>query len=327
MATRSGAIANDAVAEQAAQEFLSLGGSAVGAVLSGFFAAAGAYAGVLLGPVSVLVGAVGSGVRAFDGRPRQPGMGVKRPRGFRSTEPIPDAARVAIPTAVAAVLVAHAYDGSQKLGGIIKAGTRQARRSGADSRAALLSRVRAAGAAALTEAEFARALMRVAGASQGGVITPADFGTVPEIDQVATPRTVGDVELLEPPWAAQPGEPAPGSDIGTGSAVCAVDVRGVFAALCYRRVHDGFPIDEVELEAPLCAAPVQRSVERVAPGSRLPIPAPIAIRVDRSRVPVEVLCAPRARVIDEMALRTSPWRLRRDPQTQAVQVVAPAVAP
>ena len=40
MAIRSGAIANDRVAEEAAQELLALGGSAVGAVLSGFFAAA-----------------------------------------------------------------------------------------------------------------------------------------------------------------------------------------------------------------------------------------------------------------------------------------------
>ena len=65
MAIRSGAIANDRVAEEAAQELLSSGGSAVGAVLSGFFAAAGGYAGVLLGPVSVLVGGVGIGMRGF----------------------------------------------------------------------------------------------------------------------------------------------------------------------------------------------------------------------------------------------------------------------
>ena len=41
------------------------GDSVVGAVLSGFFAACGAYAGILLGPLSLLVAGVGSGVRAF----------------------------------------------------------------------------------------------------------------------------------------------------------------------------------------------------------------------------------------------------------------------
>jgi hypothetical protein len=323
MATRSGTIANDAVAELAAQEFLALGGSAVGAVLCGFFAAAGAYAGVLLGPVSVLVGAVGSGVRAFDGRLRQPGLGAKRPRGYRTKDAIPDAARVAVPTGVAATLVAHAYDGSQKLGGIVKAGVRQAKRGGAESRAALLTRVRSVGAAALTEAAFSRSLLRVAGASQGGLITPADFGAAAEIDQPAARRVVGDAVLLEPPWATQAKQLAAGTDIGTGSAVCAVDVRGVFAALCYRRVRDGFPIEDIEVEVPLCAVPVRRGVKRLAPGTRLLAPAPIAIRVDAAGAPVEVLAAPSATILDQAALRTTPWRLRRDPHTQTVEVVSP----
>src|SRR5688572_32963231 len=109
MKVRSAAIANDSVAEEAAQDFLLSGGSAVGAVLSGFFAASGAYAGVLLAPLSLLVAGVGSGARAFDGRLRQPGRGTKRPRGFKQNEAIPDAARVAVSASVAAAMVAHAY--------------------------------------------------------------------------------------------------------------------------------------------------------------------------------------------------------------------------
>ncbi|MGC4065984.1 MAG: hypothetical protein QM784_15310 [Polyangiaceae bacterium] len=86
---RSCSLSNDIVAAEAADECLLAGGSAVAAVLCGFFAAAGAYSGVLLGPLSLLVAGVGSGARAFDGRLRQPGLGTKRPRGFRDEESHP----------------------------------------------------------------------------------------------------------------------------------------------------------------------------------------------------------------------------------------------
>src|SRR5262245_50858028 len=99
---RSAAVANDPAAEDAASDYLLSGGSAIGAVLAGYFAAAGAYAGVLLGPLTVLIGGTGMGARAFDGRLRQPGLGTKRPRGFLPEETIPDAARIGVPTGVAA---------------------------------------------------------------------------------------------------------------------------------------------------------------------------------------------------------------------------------
>ena len=50
------------------------------------------------------------------------------------------------------MVVAHAYDGSQRLEAIVKAGVRRARRQRAAARAALLERVGSGGAAALTEA-------------------------------------------------------------------------------------------------------------------------------------------------------------------------------
>ncbi len=316
MTTRAAAIANDPIADEAAQEFLASGGSAVGAVLTGFFAAGGAFAGVLLGPVSILVGGVGAGARAFDGRLRQPGLGTKRPRGFKEGEEIPDSARVAIPTGVAAALVAHAYDGSQRLGTILKPGISRAQRSGADARAALLKRIRSAGATALSEAGFVRPMLRVAGPSQGGLVTPSDFGAVPDLDQAAAERKLGDGSLVEPPWAD---EGASAEATGTGFSVCAIDVRGVFAALCYRRVSDGLPIDELDLEAPLAAVPVQRGVARVAPGARIPAPAPIAIRRDASGTPVAVLAGPLALRLDDPAAAKPLLGIKRDAKTQATE--------
>jgi gamma-glutamyltranspeptidase/glutathione hydrolase len=319
MKARSAAIANDPVADEAAQEYLLSGGSAVGAVLSGFFAAAGAHSGVLLAPVSMLIAGVGAGARAFDGRLRQPGRGTKRPRGFKSGEEIPNAARVAVPAGVGALLVAHAYDASQRLSSIMKAGISRAERTGAEGRGDLLRRVRAVGAGAMAEAAFVRPMLRVAGPSQGGLVTPSDFGAVNDIDQPAGERKVGGLTLSEPPWALEWEGDA--QELGIGCAVCAVDVRGVFAALSYRRVVDGLVIDELDLEAPLIAVPVRRGVKRVAPAAPLPAPAPIAIVRDASGAPSEVIAAPTAPQLDETALSGRLLRLRRSPATQEVQIV------
>jgi hypothetical protein len=216
---RSAVISNDPIAEEAAQDFMLSGGSAVGAVLTGYFAAAGAYAGVLLAPVSILIGGVGAGARAFDGRLRQPGRGTKRPRGFKAGEAIPDAARVSVPMGVAAALVAHAYDGSQKLGSIMKAGISRAERVGAEGRAQLLRRVRAVGAAALSEPGFVRPMLHIAGPSQGGLITPSDFGPATDIDQPVAERDVEGQGFFEAVWAS---EPVPDLDgLGIGCSLCA----------------------------------------------------------------------------------------------------------
>lgn len=318
MKSRSAAIANDPVAEEAAQDFLLSGGSATGAVLSGFFAAAGAYAGVLLGPVSIVVAGVGAGTRAFDGRLRQPGLGTKRPRGFKADEAIPEAARVAVPTSFSAALVAVAYDGSQKLGTIMKSGISRAQRAGAESRAAVLKSIRSLGAGAMNDTSFVRPMLRVAGLSQGGLLTPSDFAAVPtDLDCEARVRPFDGSALIEAPWSEEATDVDP-AELGIGCVVCAVDVRGVFAALSYRRLTDGFLLEDLELEAPLAAVPVQRGVTRVAPGARLPAPAPMAIRRDAEGSLVEVVAAPAATRLGARELEAAPLSLARNPSTLEV---------
>lgn len=302
MKRRAFAVSNDPVAAEAAREQLGAGGSAVAAVLAGFFAAAGAHAGVLLGPVTLLVGGVGVGARAFDGRLRQPGLGAKRPRGVVAPSAVPDAARIAVPTAISALAVALAYDGGRSLGSLVKPGISRAERSGADARAGVLRLVRSAGAGAFHDTTFVRAMLRVAGPSQGGLLSPADFAAVPDVDADAPARSVGERRLYEAPWVHE-AEGMDASALGSGCAVCAVDVRRVFAALSYRRLAAGFTVEELELEAPLAAVPVMRGVPRVTPGARLPAPAPVALVADGSGACTELLAAPAATVIgpDELA--------------------------
>ena len=316
MRSRALAISNDPIAEEAAIAQLGQGGSAVGAVLAGFFAAAGGYSGVLLSPLTILVAGIGTGGRAFDGRLRQPGLGTKRPRGFLPEETVPAAARVAVPAAIAAAAVANAYDGAKSLGSLIKHGILRAERAGADARAEVLGRVRSAGQVAFSEQSFTRPFLRLAGPSEGGLVTPADFLNVTEIDHAATTRHIAGSDFLEPPWTDTTLDKPMPAELGIGAVVCAVDVRGVFAAVAYFRPSDGLEIDDLALLAPFVAVPTQRGVPRQTPGSPLPAPAPIAVRCNAEGVPVEVLAEPGARSIHF----GSPARLSisRDPVSREV---------
>ncbi|HYQ05199.1 MAG TPA: hypothetical protein VER96_41275 [Polyangiaceae bacterium] len=316
MRLRALAISNDPIAEEAAVAQLGQGGSAVGAVLAGFFAAAGGYSGVLLSPLTILIAGIGTGGRAFDGRLRQPGLGTKRPRGFLPDEPIPPAARIAVPGSVAAAAVANAYDGAKSLGSLVKHGILRAERAGAEGRAEILGRVRSLGQVAFSEQAFSRPFLRLTGPSEGGLVTPADLTNVTDIDHAASTRNVAGSGFLEPPWSeGAVGDSLP-PELGIGAAVCAVDVRGVFAAAAYFRPADGLEIDDLALLAPYVAVPTQRGVPRQTPGSPLPAPAPIAVRCNENGVPVEVCAEPGAPVLNF----GSPARLSllRDPISREV---------
>lgn len=319
---RFAAISNDPVAEQAAGESLLGGSSALAAVLAGFFASAGANAGVLLGPLSILVAGVGSGVRAFDGRLRQPGLGTKRPRGFRDEEPVPDAAYVAVPNAMAAVAVAQAYGEDRALGTIVKYGIQSAQRAGADARAEILQVVRGMGAAAFSDPAFVRPLLHVAGASEGGLLTPTDLAVVPaDVDVPAVTHPAG-YGWFEPPWAGDgelESELVAKRDVGGQMTTIAFDARGVAAAVSYQRVRDGVSIEALDLEAPRGAVPVLRGITRVTPGERIPCPASIALKFEAGR-PVEVAASPGVTRLIDGELESPQLAIRRDHATRTLSV-------
>lgn len=312
-AIRVAAISNDPVAEQAAAEILLSGGTALGAVLSGFFASAGANSGVLLGPVSILVAGVGSGVRSFDGRLRQPGLGVKRPRGFRDEDPVPDAAYVAVPSSMSAIAVALAYDDERSLSSVIRGGIQQAQRVGADARAELLKVVRGAGAAAFADPAFMRPLLHVAGPSEGGNLTANDFTAVPtEIDVPAVSHPERS-DWFEVPWAA--GNPGAITPNCTEVSVLSFDARGVAAALCFQRVRDGINLDALELEVSRAAIPVLRGVSRVAPGERLATAASMAVQFEAGR-PSAIIASPSVVRLGTREIENPQLSIRRDAATR-----------
>jgi gamma-glutamyltranspeptidase/glutathione hydrolase len=312
MTLRSVAVADDPVVQEAADDVLLSGGSALGAVAAGFFAAAGAHSGVLLSPLSLITAGAGLGARAFDGRCRQPGLGTKRPRGFKEGESIPDAARVGVPAAITALLVALGYEEQTKVSRVVRFALKRARDSGADGRAEILERIRAVGAGAVSEAAFARPLIHVAGEAVGGALTTTDLRGITDVDVAATSMDAGGARWVVAPWALTPYPAADADTLGRGHAICAVDVRGAFVGLTYRRVMTGLPIEETELEAPLVASPVLRGVTRVAPGAPIACPAPVAIRLDETGSPVEIVAAPAALALDAETLASARLRIRWD---------------
>ncbi len=296
MRTRAAALATEELVEEVAASELVRSHSAVAAVVAGYFAAAGAHPGVLLGPVTLLVAGVGSGGRVFDGRVRQPGLGARRPRGFVE-QAVPVAAKVAISTSIPAMTVALAYDRRATLTAVARAGARAALGAGSPARARLLERVAEVGPAALSDSSVVRPMLHLASPSEGGLLTPADFTAAADLVLDARERTTATGVVLEPPWADVKPEPMAGN--GTRHGICAVDAEGVYAALAYECLEEGLEVAALGLVAPLVAVPVRRGTPRVAPGTRLPASAPLAILCDEAGAPFEVTAtlqaAPRAK--------------------------------
>jgi hypothetical protein len=285
---RSLARSNDPICEGAAGEELAKGASAVDAVLAGYFAAAGAYPAVLLGPVTLLVGGTGSGDRAFDGRVRQPGKGAKRPRGTLPGEEPPRAAYVGVPCSVPALAVALGYGGTASLGRLVQAGIALARERGAERRAAVLSRVGEVGALSFSEPELSRVLVRSFGAPSGGLLTPADFARPEQLDAQAS----RDAGRLAAPWAAEAKSP-----FLRGTTVSAIDVNGLFVAAAFECQPEALYVEELELSAPLLAVPTLRGVPRTAPGTPLAAAAPVWIDYDDAGGALELWAAPGASAV------------------------------
>jgi hypothetical protein len=273
------AASSEGVAEEAALHALKLGGTTGDALIAGFFAAAGSRPGVLFSPVQILIAGPGVGVRAFDGRARQPGAGVRRPRGFVRGQEIPAAAYAAVPASISALALLHAHHGELSFARLADDGATIARSMGSSEREALITRAGQYGPSALREAGPLRAILAVAGRVEGGLLSEADFGDVRP--DTALPREVevtAQRHLLLPPWSA------PEAPQRTIEVIAAVDVRGVVGVLAYAPDAEGLPVPELGVSLPRDAVVVRRGIPRVLPGEPLPCPAPIMI-VTADRLP------------------------------------------
>lgn len=308
---KSGALASCPVAREAAESALAAKGGALSSVLAGFFAAAGMDAGVLFSPVQLLVGGLGAGAFAYDGRPRQPGREVKRPRGFREDEEIRPAARAAVPGSLVALSIACAYQSGASLLAASKAGVTQAKAAGSKRRADFIDRIAGLGAASLSEPSLKRTLLTRFGPPEGGQWGHQDLVPLESVQQRASERR----SRLVVPWvdATPPEGGLSGvSAAGQAHALLAIDASGLFCALSYRSLPEDLVLEEFEVAVPALARPVLRGVPRVAPGTPLTGPARLALtRDDRGR-----LDGVEAQVSDH----GEALRLVRDAETKLVSV-------
>lgn len=271
------AVASAPEVEAAAEEVLAKG-NAVDAAVAGVFAACATSPGVLLGPVQLLVGGGGAGLRAFDGRVRQPGIGAPRPRGFQKDEEVPDAARVGAPWLPATLSVALATSGTATFKQVIAPALALAKGS---PRFDVLSKIAARGPRALEERPLGAELLAVAGRPNSGLLTSDDLSSQ-RPDVVTAARTKhGARFVIELPWArideGMPTTPARAVSVGSVRAVATVDRHGAFAIACWDEGIDGLPLEGVGLRAPLFAEPVLRGQTRVRPGDARPAAGPIAL--------------------------------------------------
>lgn len=284
-ARRRASAASQGVAADVAAEALARG-NAVDAVAAAVLSAAAESPSVLLGPVQILVGGAGAGLRAIDGRNLQPGVGQPRPRGFREGDVVPPAARVATPALPAALAAALALGAGATLARALGPAIEIARAKSKE-RAATLRRLSRRGAGAMGESAIRDELLAAAGRVAGGVLGEGDFDAV--LPQVASARLRerGALEIASVPWC----EGANGSAV---EIVAAADARGLVAVASYEIAPEGLSIDALGLVAPFAAEPVRRGETRVRPGSPRPAAAPIALAL-REAVVELAMGAPRAR--------------------------------
>jgi len=271
VAARCEAVASESHVAQAARDALSYG-NAVDAVVAGVLVAVAESPSVLLGPVQMLVAGAGAGVRAVDGRVRQPGLGVPRPRGFLASEQVPPQARVGVPALPAALAWVLASLGSATPLRVTGAAIERAR-GRSPERARVLEAFARRGAAALVDDGVVGELTAVAGRSVSGLLTREDLASVrPNIqsrdDQALEPSGVFTV-----PWRGDVPH-----DASFTHVVAAADPRGLVAIACYDSPLDGLGVPALGLVAPAFAAPVMRGEARVRPGDPCSAAAPIALR-------------------------------------------------
>lgn len=263
------ALARDARVASAAASVMPKG-NAVDALVAGVLAASAVSESTFLGCLSAIVAGPGIGVRALDGRSRQPGLGVQRPRGFASSEEVPAAAWVAapgLPAAAAALLAAFGTLSLTRACG-------PARELAPPVRASVLDRFSRLGPAALAQGELSEELIAAAGRLAGGVLTVEDLAeALPDISACSYDGK-GTRVVARPAWSFEDATAAPRCDV-----LVVADSRGLVAAAAFvsSEIDPAITIPALGLAAPRMAVPVLRGVRRVSPHTTLPARAPIAI--------------------------------------------------
>ena len=268
--TRVGA--SSPAAAEAALKCSASGGNAIDCAVAGFFAAAGARAGVLLAPLAAIVGGVGMRARCLDGRAVQGGSHLPRPRGFRDDDKIPAAAHVAVSRSLPTLALLQAYGASRTLLALSKFGERAAK--GSPKRAAFIAHIGRRGVASFRSEAISRALLGVAGQGQGGLLSKEDLlDARPGDDTLSFQPVAEGLEVVTA--AALRGEES--LPTRPAQVIVAADSHGRVCGLAYLPALRGLPVEELGVSLPRDGEPVRRSTPRITPGTPRPAHFPLAM--------------------------------------------------
>jgi gamma-glutamyltranspeptidase/glutathione hydrolase len=256
---------------------------AVDAVVAGVLALAARVPSVLLGAGVVMIGGVGEGRVVIDGRARQPGLGVPRPRGWKKDDAIPDAARIAVPGLPGALVLAHAGRGELTLSELSRIAIASAEVEGALD-PLLEQSIRAfgrEGALAIRSGTFRAPLLRAAPRSLGGLLSEGDLDAATAARLEATEATRGASTIAHLPWADDVARALSGESVDAEAVdhaiVAAADVHGGLAIAAVAVPSGGVALEGTGLVAPTLAEPVRRNETRVQPGTTLAFSPAIAL--------------------------------------------------
>jgi hypothetical protein len=266
--TQRAAAATDPYVANVARDALSRG-NAIDAVLTAVLVAAARSPAVFLGSLQALVGGAGAGLLAVDGRVRQPGAGVRRPRGFVG-EQVPDTAKIGVPGLPAAVATLVASVGAASLLQVAGPAVDEARAHSAD-RARSLQAFARRGAPAVAQGFLAEELTATAGRAAQGLLTGDDLAAAKPAVTRCDPDTLPG-KVLKAPWRER-------ADATSCHVVMAIDGKGMAAVACYEDPPGGLQVPNIGLALPFSAEPVLRGKPRVRPGALRPAAAPIALRL------------------------------------------------
>ena len=278
------------------------GATAIDAVIAGVLGLAARHPNVLLGAGTLLLGGVGEGLRAVDGRARHAGLGAPRPRGFLDPLEVPIAARVAVPVLPLALALAHAGRGRRTLSSLAHLGVAAAGERCDPARARSLAAFGREGAAVFVTDSLRERLLAAAARSIGGNLTGEDLDAARAETVAARTLTIGSRAWAFAPWA----DALLGAFVETGDGtlvdapttvdasaseivvIAACDTHGTVAIAAIARSTEGVPVEGTGLALPALAPPVMRGHTRAAPGTAVALEAPIGLADLGGRVDLAV---------------------------------------
>lgn len=267
--------------------------TAVDAVIAGFLAAAVCNPSVLLGAGVLMVTGRGEGLHIFDGRALQPGIGSARIRGFLPQDSIPDAARVAVPTLPAALIMAHMGRGEHTLSALVNMAIASAKTDHAvDSTCVQTLRdFGRLGGEFLRSGAVHQALLECTARSLGGVLTSFDLESIRPRETEPSFVKMSGYNWAFPSWniflrTALTESPSSLSPVVHSQSprfrhqpiaiVAAADPHGAMAIAGFLSPTMSIPVGTTGLQIPLLAKPTLRGRKHRVAGQPLPLNAAIA---------------------------------------------------